>query len=292
MPSLRTLRNKIKSIKSTQQITRAMKMVATARLSRAQGRILDARPFASKLELLINQISSELGIDNLNLNPLQIANNTNRIAVLLVTSDKGLCGSFNTTLYRQVIDFVNQNKSDELSFFIVGKKGRDFCRRIGLKTENEYVNFFLNLSYVHAENIGTDLINFYTKTHPRFVCAIYQQFKSVIQQQLVLKTLLPLGSFLSTTNHETKNKNVDFLYEPHKELLLSSLLPRYVKAQIYRILLESYAAEQSARMTAMDNATGNATELIEQLTLEVNKVRQATITRELADIVGTSEALS
>ncbi|MFA5860040.1 MAG: ATP synthase F1 subunit gamma [Elusimicrobiota bacterium] len=291
MPSLRTIRNKIKTIKSTQQITRAMKMVATARLTRAQGRIIDARPFATRLEGLITEFSTELAHTDAeyDLHPLQVNHVSDNHGIVLLTSDKGLCGAFNTNILRYTLEFIKTHPNTTM--FVAGKKGRDFCKRYEIKISKEYTSLFNNISYVHAESIGTDVIDFYNNTKPKSVLVIHQRFKSILQQELKSLQLLPLQNFLVDQNTKKPEYQSNYIFEPGKRELLNSLFPRYIKAQIYRALLESFAAEQAARMTAMDNATNNAEDLIDQMTLEVNKLRQASITRELADIVGTADAI-
>ena len=290
MASLREYRKKIKSVKSTQQITKAMKMVAAARLRQAQARILAARPFAIKMqELLVNlagRVITGEG-DEPPPHPLLQTNDSNKVAVLLVTADKGLCGSFNTNLIKKASEFLKENESKEISFFTVGRKGRDFFKRLGYPLVGEYAQIFNNLSFTHAEIIGKELIQFYLKENLSKVVLIYNEFKSVLQQKLVVETLLPISRPAAISPEQ----KVDFIYEPVREKLLDALLPRYVKSQVFRSLLESYAAELGARMAAMDSATKNAAELIDMLTLKLNRTRQAIITREIAELVGGAEAL-
>ncbi|MBI2118383.1 MAG: ATP synthase F1 subunit gamma [Elusimicrobia bacterium] len=295
MSSLREYRKKIKTIRSTEQITKAMKMVAAARLRRAQSRILAARPFAFKMRDLLSDLAARI-LQNEDFNPQELfstlhpllrTNQTNRIALLLVTADKGLCGSFNTNLIKKAAEVLKENENKEVQFFVVGRKGRDFFKRVGASISGETINIFNNLSYIHAELIGSELIKAYLQNQLAEVVVVYNEFKSVIQQRLVVERLLPIAKPLQISQEQ----KTDFIYEPKKELLLEGLLPRYVKSQIFRILLESSAAELGARMAAMDSATKNASELIDLLTLKLNRTRQAIITREIAELVGGAEAL-
>ena len=292
MASLREYRKKIKTIKSTQQITKAMKMVAAARLRRAQARILSARPFALKLRELMDDLASRLGPDGSadgGPHPLLKANDSNRSALLLVTADKGLCGSFNTNLIRHAAEFIRESRDREIRFYVVGRKGRDFFKRLGYPLAGEYAQISNQISYAHAEMIGKDLIEAFEKDGLSEVVVIYNEFKSLIQQRLVQERLLPV---LPERQPEAPAvRRADYLYDPPPERLLPALLPRYVKSQIFRILLESSASELGARMAAMDSATKNAKELIDTLTLRLNRTRQAIITREIAELVGGAEAL-
>ncbi len=301
MASLREVRRKIGSIKNTQQITRAMKMVATARLRRAQQHILSARPFAQRMEELIHdlmaRIQAEASSDWDNrvigrLHPLLEKRASDQEILVIVTADKGLCGSFNTHVIRRSLEWIQEKKTHgkTVHLFLVGRKGRDFFRRISPLTK-EYVNFFTRLSAAHSNLIGDDLIQFYLEKPIAQVTLIYQSFVSVIQQKLMVETLLPIAQVAPSTQHPAPSK-MGYLYEPAKEEILKALLPRYLKGRIYRILLESYAAELGARMAAMESATKNAKEIIAGLTLQANKTRQAMITKEIAELVGSAEALN
>ncbi len=292
MPSLRELRRKVKSVKSTQQITKAMKMVAAARLRRAQSRILAARPFAQEMEGLLADVLArweEANAGAAPAHPLTRVRAGGARGLLLVTADKGLCGSFNTNLIKKALEFVRENQGREVVLFCAGRKGRDFMRRLGLNVRGEYVNFFNNLSFAQAELIGTDVMDFFAGTGVEDVTIIYNEFKSVIQQRLVRATLLPLTPPERPAGD--RRPAVDFIYEPEKAKLLDALFPRVLKAAIYRALLESFAAEMGARMSAMESASKNAKEMIASLTLTANKIRQAAITKEISELVGGAEAL-
>ncbi len=288
MPSLRELRRKVKSVKSTQQITKAMKLVAAARLNKAQERTLAARPFADKMEHLLHELAYLIKAreeKSLTLHPLLAQRQSKRVDLVLVTADRGLCGGFNANLIRKALHYIREHAEEEIHLWLVGKKGRDFFRRFYQRIEKEYVNLFQRLGYPQAEVLGKDLIQAFTSTETREVLVMYNEFKSRLQQRLVVKPLLPLRDIPEV------RPPLDFIYEPSRESLLEELLPRYVKAQLFRILLESQSAELAARMNAMESATNNASDLIHSLTLTMNKVRQAAITKEISEIVGGAEAL-
>ena len=283
MASLREIRRKIKSVKSTQQITKAMKMVAAARLRKAQMRIISARPFALKMEQMMQTLLSQ--IDSSEEMPLFTQRSGPRRILLLVTSDKGLCGAFNTNLIRQALQYLKKYGRENVRLYIVGKKGRDYFRANGAAIGKEYIGIFAHLSFAHAEIIAQDLTAAFIAEPLAAVDILFNEFKSVMQQRVVTSAFLPLKS----VKHETK-RAIDFLFEPSRDQFLEAIIPRFLKAQIYRILLESQAAELGARMTAMENATTNARELLTSLTLGLNRTRQASITKEILEVVGGAEA--
>ena len=289
MPSLRELRRKVKSVRSTQQITKAMKLVAAARLNKAQERIVAARPFANKLERLLGELAylteADKSVSPAVPHPFFEKREFPRTDLVLITADRGLCGGFNTNLIRMALQFIREHPTREVRLWIVGKKGRDFFRRVHLPIEKEYVNIFQHLGYLQAEILGRDLMEHYLANPVGEVVVMFNEFKSRLQQKLVVKKLLPVEPF------EGIQPKDDFIYEPGREVLVEALLPRHIKAQLYRILLESQAAELAARMTAMESATNNADDLIHSLTLHMNKVRQAAITKEISEIVSGAEAL-
>jgi F-type H+-transporting ATPase subunit gamma len=284
MSSLREIRRKIKSVKSIQQITKAMKMVAAARLRRAQARILSARPFAQKMEELMTHLLAKA--EGEESHPLVATRVGERRALLLITADKGLCGAFNTNLIREAAKYLAKYGSPNVDFFVVGRKGRDYFRRIR-SFDKEYLNIFNNLNFAHAELITADLLDGYTRKSWIAVDMLYNEFKSVIQQKLVIKTLLPLAP----VEHVETSPFPDFIYEPAKELLLEALIQRFLRSQVFRVLLESNAAELGARMAAMDSATRNGRELLDSLTLTMNRTRQGSITKEILEVVSGAEAL-
>jgi F-type H+-transporting ATPase subunit gamma len=293
--SLRELRRKVKSVKSTQQITKAMKMVAAARLRRAQGRILGARPFANKMtDLLADvlwQVSDADGDGVLSphelQHPLLSRNPEGPRGLLLITADRGLCGGFNTSLIKKGLEFLRENKGESVELMTAGRKARDYFRRVGAPIRHEYVGIFNQLTYSQAELIGQDVMNFFLQGRAKDVTLVYTEFKSAIQQNVVATTLLPLTP---PDRPAEDRRAAPFIYEPVRSQLLDALFPRYLKAQVFRALLESYASEMGARMTAMENASKNAQELIEGLTLAANKIRQAAITKEISELVAGAEA--
>lgn len=329
MPSLREFRRKVKSVRSTQQITQAMKMVAVARLRRVQMRILAARPFAQRMRELIEDLTSRLlaqegshsvspqggeetkgdflplplwervGVRGMPaLHPFFRHADPSKQAILLITSDKGLCGAFNTNLIRQTLEYLGQRPQEEVQLFVVGRKGRDFFRRQRVKIAKEYTGLLNQLSYAHAELIGRDIIEGFLAGTFGEVHMIYQEFKSALHQVVAVEPLLPLNvpphpplSHQGRGGGEGGGVPIDFIYEPAREQLLEALLPRHVKAQIYRALLESTASELGARMTAMDQAVKNAGELIDSLTLRMNRSRQSSITKEILEVVAGAEVL-
>src|SRR5215217_1485036 len=297
MPSLQSVRRKIDSIKKTQKITKAMKMVAAAKLKRTQDRILAARPYALKMRDVIRDLSRRV---NRHAHPLLQKREEHRIVVAVVTSDRGLCGAFNANILRTASATLKalESRGMQVEVAVIGRKGRDFFRRRGWKVRREVVDFFDKLTFEHGMMMGTELqaVPDYVAGRIDAVYAIYNEFKSPLQQRVVVERLLPIDwvveiSDVKDVDHATEPLSGAYLYEPSEEELLEQLLHRNFHVQSYRILLESSAAEQGARMAAMDGATRNAGELIKKLTIYYNKTRQAVITKELMDIVGGAEAL-
>ena len=287
MPSLQSLRRKIGSIKNTQKITKAMKMVAAAKLRRAQERILAARPYAKKMAIVLSSLA---GRANRAQHPiLRKAATVRRIELLVVTSDRGLCGAFNANILRKAVEFLREKQAEghEVTVSVIGRKGRDFFRRRQWVRRQEWPGVFDRLSYEHALDIGGDIVQQFTEGVFDELYIVYNEFKSVIQQRVVVEKLLPIESLES----EGSPLGGGYLFEPDEEDLLHTLLPKHIEVQTFHVLLESSAAELGARMSAMDGATRNAGQLIKKLTLYYNKTRQAAITKELMDIVGGAEAL-
>jgi F-type H+-transporting ATPase subunit gamma len=296
MASLRELRRKVKSVKSTQQITKAMKMVAAARLRRAQARILGARPFAIKMADMLGDILWQAAREDDDevlspgelQHPLLWGKPGGPRALILITADRGLCGSFNTNLIKRGLEFLRENAGRPLALFCVGRKGRDFFRRFDAPVRQEYVGIFNKLGYAQAEVISHDVMDYFRQAQALDVTMIHTEYRSAIQQNVVQATLLPLAP---PERPAATRREAPFLYEPARPRLLDALFPRFLKSQVYRALLESYASEMGARMTAMENASKNAKDLIERLTLTANKIRQAAITKEISELVGGAEAL-
>jgi F-type H+-transporting ATPase subunit gamma len=286
MIGLKALRRRITSIKSTQQITRAMKMVAAARLRRAQERIIEARPYADKMREVLQSLSLRT---NPEAHPLLMRREMKRVELLAITTDRGLCGSFNQNIFRRVERFLKEHLRDyaEISLTIVGRKGLDYFRRRQVPITRDYVGRFQETDYQAAAAIGKDLVGDYTGEAVDGVFLVYNEFRSPLVQRVMIKDLLPIEPLEVESDYPA----VEYIYEPSAEAILSELLPRYVEIQIYRALLESTAGELGARMTAMGSATENAQEMIEKLTLVYNKARQSAITTEMLEIVGGAEAL-
>jgi F-type H+-transporting ATPase subunit gamma len=289
MPSLQSLRRKIASVKNTQKITKAMKMVAAAKLKRAQDRILAARPYAHKLRDVMGNLSQRV---NRSSHPLLKLRDGNKVELIVVTSDRGLCGAFNANILRKAVEFLEQQsrQGQQVSVSLVGRKSMDFFRRRTWSVRQQWGGVFDRLSYEHALDIGQDIMQRYNEGTFDQLFVVYNEFKSVMQQQVIVEKLLPIEP---AQEEETAGSpsGGSYLYEPDETELLVTLLPKHFETQTFRILLESAAAEQAARMTAMDGATRNAGELIKKVTLFYNKTRQAAITKELMDIVGGAEAL-
>ena len=289
MANLRAIRKRIGSVKSTQQITKAMKMVSAAKLRRAQDAITAARPYARMMREVVQAVAGRAGADA---HPLLTAREGKKLALLVVTSDRGLCGSFNAGLTRAAYRFINEHRDryEEISLFVVGRKGRDFFRRREITIRKEYLGVLGAVSRHHAETIGNDLVGGFLAEEFDEVQIVFNEFRSAISQVIRFEKLFP---FALETAGESKagGSDVDYLYEPGQKEILASLLPKYVETQIFRVLLESVAGEHGARMTAMDSATNNSVDMIARLTLQMNRARQATITTELSEIVSGAEAL-
>jgi len=289
MPSLIDLRRRIRSVKSTQQITKAMKMVASSRLRRAQDRVLGARPFARLGTELISSLAMRVDPAT---HPLLAERDLTRpgstVLLIVVTADKGLCGAFNTNIIKEAGRFITAVPGRNITMTLVGRKGRDFFRRRGYPVTYERVNVFGRLDFDHARGVAKTAIEEFTSGRVDAVHLVFNEFKSILQQRLVTEQLLPIPR---RAIPDRKEPPIDYVYEPSAEELLDVLLPRFVETAIWQALLESAAAEHAARMTAMDAATRNAGEVIDSLTLYMNKVRQAAITREIIEVVSGAEAL-
>jgi F-type H+-transporting ATPase subunit gamma len=283
------MRRRIRAVKSTQQITKAMKMVAASKLRRAQERVVATRPFAREARRVMASIAARVGDSS---HPLLVRRpNADRGATLLIviTSDRGLCGSFNTNILKAVGVFLSSNHGRSVSLGLVGRKGRDFLGRRGLNVRFEHVNLPKVIAFAEAEAIAAPAVLDFIEGRVDSVYLVYNEFKSVMQQKVVVEQLLPLAS---VSEAETAAASTtDYLYEPSPERILDVLLQRLVEAQVLRALLESNAAFFAAQMTAMDAATRNSSEMIDGLTLYMNKLRQAAITREIIEVVSGAQAL-
>jgi F-type H+-transporting ATPase subunit gamma len=291
MPSLIDIRRRIRTVKSTQQITKAMKMVAASKLRRAQDQMTAARPFARGMLRVLNSVASRA---NPAAHPLlQLRDDQRagaRILLVVITSDRGLCGSFNTNIIKSAAGFIVDSPGREIALGLVGRKGRDYFIRRGFDVRYEVVNIFSHLNYDQAQAIAKASMDAFTGGECDGVYLVYNEFKSVLQQRVVIERLLPIPR-LPGLEESDPAARVEYLYEPEPQQIFDELLPRHVAVQVYHALLESSAAEQAARMAAMDTATKNSTEMIDQLTLYMNKVRQAAITREIIEVVSGAQAL-
>ena len=293
MPSLIDLRRRIRAVKSTQQITKAMKMIAASRLKRAQDRVIAARPFAQRMLKVLNGLVSRVDQDAHPL--LRIpAHGAGQPLLIVITADRGLCGSFNSNVIKAAGQFIlNEAAGGDVALALVGRKGRDFFRRRGFAVRYEAVGIFQRMTFAEAIDIADAAIEDFTSGAASSVHLVYNEFKSVMTQRLVVERLLPiprLEGAAAQQEVERAGPTADYVYEPAPEDIFRDLLPRHVQIQVYRALLESNAAFFAAQMTAMDAATRNSTDMIENLTLYMNKVRQAAITREIIEVVSGASA--
>ncbi len=284
MPTLLDFRRRIRSVKNTQQITRAMKFVAAARLRRAQEAALAARPYAQELARVLRSIMSRIDQPE---HPLLAHRPEEKILVIVLTGERGLAGAFNSNILRKANEFFRPNKGKKLSVIPVGKKGRDALKKAGFRFPAEYVNVLARVNFGTARDIASVVTELYAKEEVDAVYIVFSEFKTVMTPNLVLEKLLPVEAARSDEESAADKgaTQIDYIYEQPKEKLLDKLLPRYIETQILRAMLESSAAEHAARMTAMESATKNAGDVIEALTLHMNKVRQAAITKEIIEIV-------
>mgnify|MGYP005839199673 CR=1 FL=1 len=288
MATLRDIKSRIIGVKSTQKITKAMKMIATAKLRGAQQRIVDARPYANKIGEMLSRLAAE---DTLQSNPFFIPKENKKVCVVVITADRGLCGAFNTNIIREATSYINEelNKESSISVFAVGKKAAEYFSKRNYTIEGKMIGVFSSLDYQSAIRLYNDLLPKYIDGEIDKIVLVYNEFVSMIQQRIVKVQLLPIP-FISKTEAE-KSYSSNYIFEPNQFSIFESLIPKHLKAQVWRALLESNAAELSARMTAMDNATTNAQELIRSLNLTYNKERQAAITKEILEIVSGANAL-
>ena len=284
MPTLLDFRRRIRSVKNTQQITRAMKFVAAARLRRAQEAALAARPYAKELARVLRSTMARIDEP---VHPLLGRRPEQKVLAIVLSGERGLAGAFNTNILRKAFEFFRGNKEKKLSAIPVGKKGRDSLRKVGMRLAAEYINVLSRVNYGTARDIAIVVAELYAKEEVDAVYLIFSEFKTVMTSNLTVEKLLPVEALREEegTAAETAQTQVNYIYEQPEAQLLDKLLPRYVETQILRAMLESSAAEHAARMTAMESATKNAGDVIEALTLHMNKVRQAAITKEIIEIV-------
>ncbi|MEE2876877.1 MAG: ATP synthase F1 subunit gamma [Candidatus Neomarinimicrobiota bacterium] len=283
MANLKDIRDRIKSVKSIQQVTKAMKLVAAAKMRRAQERMEEARPYADQLS---NMIVSLLPDVNRTLQPLLDYREVKREALVIVTGDRGLAGAFNANIIRRAEEEISELGRENVDLICIGRKGRDHFKVRGFDISAQYTDFWGDLGFTHATSFGEEIVSHFVSGSVNRVRVVYNWFRNIAVQEIRVEDLLPLEY---EEEHVTA---VDRLYEPSKDEIVHSLIPRHLNVQVWKYLLESYSSEQAARMVAMDNATENAQDLIKDLTLDFNKARQAAITKEMLEIVSGAEALT
>lgn len=293
MASLKEVRNRIVSVNSTQQITKAMKMVAAAKLRRAQDNIIQMRPYAQKLGEMLSTVSA--GAENASDSPLKAVRAIEKVLIVVVTSDRGLCGAFNTNVMKATLLLIEEKYSSQaakgqVEIFAIGKKGAEAFARRGFTVHTEYTDLFTRLNFVAVKQAAEGIMASFTEKRYDAVELVYNEFKNVATQIIHTDPYLPIASE-NKTSTKTKRAQVSYIFEPTEEEILTELVPKSLKIQLYRAVLESNASEQGARMTAMDKATENAQELLKELKLVYNRTRQAAITTEILEIVGGAEAL-
>ena len=301
MPSLLDIRRRIRAVKSTQQITKAMKMVAASRLRRAQERIQHARPFAIEMLRVLNSLATRVDpTSHALLDERKAPRAAGKALLFVITADRGLCGSFNTNAIKGAGTFIVENPAREVALGLIGRRGRDYFARRGFEVRYEQVNLFQALQYSHAQRIAEAAVEAFTTGQVDSVYLVYNEFRSVMSQRVVVERLLPIPRLEIEPASPQPGVYVggapavppiDYLYEPTPQELFTTLIPRHVEVQVFRALLESNAAFYAAQMTAMDSASRNAADMIDQLTLYMNKVRQAAITREIIEVVSGAGAL-
>ena len=290
MATLRDIQNRIKAVQSTQKITKAMKMVAASKLRKVQTRMLNLRPYAEKMHDVLQSLA--MGADRES-HPLLALRPRKTVEVVVVTSDRGLCGAFNTNIMKAAQKCIDdyENDSFEVKISAVGKKANDYFKRKNVELTNSWTGISGNITFTNASDIADKIKESYTNEEADEVVVVYNAFKSMVAQTVTVSKLLPLAAIEEAEEAATDEGPADFIYEPSMDAIFERLIPRNVDIQIYRALLESSAAEEAARMSAMENATQSCDEMVDSLTLQFNKARQASITGELMDIVGGVEAL-
>jgi F-type H+-transporting ATPase subunit gamma len=292
MATLREVRRRIAGVKTTQKITRAMKMVATAKLRRAQTAVVSARPYARKLQELLGHLAPTMEASP---GSLVVPRPVGAVAIVVVTSDRGLCGAFNTNVVRFVERHIASSYganagATPIRLFCIGRKGADYFARRGQTIGGRYIGVYDHMSFPRVREIVTEIVTGYQRGEYDRVEIVYNEFKSISQQRLTIEQFLPIQPAAQT--EDTPATPTDYIYEPSAQALVEALVPKHLNFQLWRVLLESNAAEQGARMSAMENATENAEELISTLQLQYNKARQASITKELLEVVTGAEALT
>lgn len=295
MATLREVRARITGVKKTQKITKAMKMVAAAKLRRAQSNVVTARPYAHGMKHLLQHLSATV---DLTTNPFVHQRDVKSVALVVVTADRGLCGAFNSNLIKAVVNHVDQNYAHmqaegKLKLFCIGRKGSDYFSKRRYTVPAKYIGVYNNLVFGQAQTIAREIVQRYLDGEFDRVEIVYNEFKSIARQKITIEQFLPLPPGMDERAMESASSKtaVNYIYEPSARRIVDSLIPKHLNFHLWRVLLESNASEQGARMAAMDNATENANELISSLQLVYNKARQASITKELLEIVAGAEAL-
>jgi F-type H+-transporting ATPase subunit gamma len=296
MPSLIDIRRRVRAVKSTQQITKAMKMVSSSKLRRAQERILKSRPYAQQMLRVFNSLAART---DEHMHPLLQEKPGGRTLLIVITADRGLAGSFNANVIKGAAEFISHQPKEtgrEIALALVGRKGRDFFLRRGFDVRYEEVGLFQLVKWTHAQAIANTAIKEFLDGDVSSVYLVYNEFRSIMVQRVAVERLLPIANLDGTENADGSkfgdpSTAIDYIFEPGPEELLGTFLPFHVAVQVNRALLESSAAEHAARMTAMDSATRNAREMVDRLTLYMNKVRQAAITREIIEIVAGAQSV-
>jgi F-type H+-transporting ATPase subunit gamma len=289
--NLKIIRKRIATTKNTQKITRAMKLVAAARLRKAQENITRMRPYAQQTFKLLSSLAARIDVDADDVHPLLKRREEKHILLILLTSDRGLAGGFNSSVSKAAHKFYLEQtaKGRKVTVGTIGRKGRDYLRRRNVSIEQSFSNVYDQLSYEKASDIGDVIISRYSAADLDAVYIVYNEFKSAISQKVRIEKILPVEP--ATAEASADGAQIDYIYEPDQNTILQQLLPLYINVEVYRALLESVASEHGARMTAMENATKNAKDMIQRLTVQANRARQAAITTELMEIIGGSEAL-
>jgi F-type H+-transporting ATPase subunit gamma len=284
MANVRDIRRRIRSVKNTQQITRAMKMVAAGRLRRAQENVFNARPFANEMLAMLSSVAART---DQSAHPLLMQRPVEKMLLVLITADRGLCGAFNANLLRAAQNYLSEHSAQQVLMLAIGRKGRDFFRRRPVRIAGEHTDLSGRVTFAHARTIAAQIADLYTRAEVDAVDLLYNEFKSVLVQRLTVERHLPVRPFQPPLGQAV----IEYIYEQPPTEIFRALLPHFVETEVYRALLESQAAEFSARMTAMDAATNNAAEIIDALTLNMNRVRQAAITKEIIEIVSGAAAI-
>jgi len=290
MAGLKELRVRIKTIKSTQQITRAMKMVASAKLKRAETQALKYRNFLKKIEDLTISLTARCDVRE---HFLLGANNSSVEGLIVVTSDRGLCGAFNSLLLKSVVQHIKdlQAENKKCKIWVIGRKGSSFLGKLKYQVEKSFVGIYRNLDIKVADNIGREMIEQYKNNEIGKITIVYNHYKSILRQIITYKNIIPFSENINKQNKKAVEDGIDYIYEPSVISILNQLLPMYLSSVIYSSLLESQVGELASRMTAMENATNNCVERMNMLTILYNRMRQAAITKEISEIVGGASAL-